>query len=65
MFELHPSYLDKDGKTEFVTLSIEEFQSLKEHLEDMEDLLDLRSAKREEGELPTLSLRAVKKELGI
>lgn len=46
--ELHPIYLEKDGRTEFVVLSIEEYQSLRDHLEDMEDLLDLRNAKAEE-----------------
>lgn len=30
--ELHPNYLEKDGRTEFVVLSIEESQSLRDHL---------------------------------
>ena len=48
-------------RAEFVVLSIEEYQSLREHLEDMEDLLDLRSAKAEEWNAPTVMLTEVKR----
>jgi PHD/YefM family antitoxin component YafN of YafNO toxin-antitoxin module len=61
MIEIHPNYIQKEGRTEFVVLSIEEFQSLREHIEDMEDLLDLRNAKVEEGNAPTVALDQVKR----
>lgn len=56
MIDIHPHYIEKNGRTEFVVLPIEEFQSLKEHLEDMEDLLDLRKAKEAEGKADTTPL---------
>jgi len=65
MNDLHPFYLEKNGKPEFVVLPIEEFETLRSYLEDLEDLLDLRQAKREEGDAPTISLEEVKSELGL
>ncbi|HUW62856.1 MAG TPA: type II toxin-antitoxin system Phd/YefM family antitoxin [Candidatus Bathyarchaeia archaeon] len=60
MIELHPNYIEKDGRTEFVVLTIEEFQFLRDHIEDMEDLLDLRNAKAEEADAPTVTLDQAK-----
>ncbi len=42
---LHPQIIEKDGKKEFVILPYEEFISIKEELENYEDLKDLREAK--------------------
>jgi hypothetical protein len=64
MTEIHPSYLEKNGRTEFVVLPIEEFQLLRDYLEDTEDLLDLRKAKEEEGNAPTTPLSELKQTLG-
>lgn len=62
---LHPEILSKNGKKEFVVLPYEVFLALQELLDDVEDLLELRAAKREvEGE-PLLSLADAKKELGL
>lgn len=63
MLELHPNYIEKNGHTEFVVLPIEEFQALRNQLEDLEDLLDLRNAKEEEGKAPTVPLAMIKKKL--
>ncbi|OHD60556.1 MAG: prevent-host-death family protein [Spirochaetes bacterium GWF1_49_6] len=60
MIALHPEYLEKNGKKEFAILSVEEFDELKSYIEDMEDLLDLRNAKEEEKDLPSISLSEVK-----
>jgi len=49
MMTLHPEMLIKDGNKQFAVLPYEEFVSLKERLEDMEDLLQLRKAKKAEG----------------
>lgn len=65
MIELHPEFLSKNGKKEFVILAYEEFIALQELLEDVENLLDLRQAKREEVSLPSVSLEAVKQRLGL
>ena len=66
MIELHPNVLkNKEGREEFVILPFEEFQALREFLEDAEDLMDLRAAKEKEAGAPTVSLSQAKKELGV
>lgn len=62
MLELHPSYIEKNGRTEFVVLAIEEYQALRGQIEDMEDLLDLRSAKEEQADAPTITLDQLKRD---
>ncbi len=62
---LHPEFPTKNGKKEFVVLTIEEFEALQEVLADAQDLLDLREAKEAEGDAPTLSLEEVKQQLGL
>ena len=49
MIELHPEILTKDGKREFVVLPYEEFEALREELEEVHEL---RAAKAEEGNAP-------------
>jgi PHD/YefM family antitoxin component YafN of YafNO toxin-antitoxin module len=63
MIELHPDYIKKNGRAEFVVLPVEEFQSLRDYLEDMEDLVDLRKAKEEQGGAATVSLHELKQTL--
>lgn len=53
----------KDGRAEFVVLSVEEFQALRDQLEDLVDLLDLRHAKEEEGGAPTVPLEEIEQHL--
>ena len=65
MIGLHPEILKKNGKKEFVILPYEEFEALQEMLADAEDLLDLLQAKRKEADQPTISLTALKVELGL
>lgn len=62
---LHPQFLSKNGKKEFVVLTYEEFQALEELLADIEDLMDLREAKQEEENMPGVPLEAVKQKLGL
>ena len=62
MMTLHPEILVKDGKKQFAVLPYEEFMSLKERLEDMEDLLQLRKAKKAEGRKRTVPLARVKRQ---
>lgn len=62
--KLHPEFLEKNGKKEFVVLTYEEFVALQEVLEDAQDLLTLRAAKAAKGDGPTLSLDELKAELG-
>ena len=65
MIMLHPEFLKKEGRKEFVVLPYEEFVALQELLEDAEDVLDLRTAKQEEKDKPSVSIEKVKKELGL
>jgi hypothetical protein len=45
MIQLHPEFLTKNGNREFAVLPYEEFIKIQELLEDLEDL---RQAKKEE-----------------
>lgn len=65
MIELHPEILKKNGKNEFVVLPYEEFEAIRALLEDAEDVLELRKARAEEGDAPTLGLDEVRRELGL
>lgn len=65
MMTLHPEILVKDGKKQFALLPYEEFMALKERLEDVEDLLQLRKAKKAEGRKRTVSLAHVKRQLDL
>lgn len=65
MVAIHPNILERDGQKAFVVLSYEEFLAVEEELEQYEDLKQLRDAKVEEANAPTLSLDAVKEELGL
>ncbi len=61
--KLHPEYLVKNGKKEFVVLTVEEFEKVKTALEDYEDLQGLRKAKQREKNSPSISLEQAKKEI--
>ena len=65
MIALHPNILERDGKKAFAVLPYEEFQKIREELDDYEDLKDLRTAKAEEGTVPVSLLRSVREELSI
>lgn len=65
MVALHPNILERDGEKAFVVLSYEEFLMVEEELQQFEDLKQLRDAKIEEANAPTMSLDGVKKELGL
>ena len=65
MIELHPEILKKNGKNEFVVLPYEEFAALQKLLDDYEDLVDLRNAKKEEFAEPSVPLEDVKREFGL
>ena len=62
---LHAEILKRDGKKQFAVLPYEEFFALHAHLADLEDLLDLRKAKRAESGKRSVPLADVKRRLGI
>lgn len=63
MIELHPEFLTRHGKPEFAVLPIEEFNCVKEYLDDMEDLLALRQAKAAEADAPTIGIDELRRRL--
>ncbi|MFH1108539.1 MAG: type II toxin-antitoxin system Phd/YefM family antitoxin [Planctomycetota bacterium] len=65
MIEFHPEFLKKDGKNEFVVLPYDEFLAIQDLLSDAEDLIELRQAKAEEGDAPTVSLAEVRRKFGL
>ena len=56
MLKIKPEYLSKDGRREFVVLSVEDFDKIKEALEDADDLRNLREAKRKNAKHPYFTL---------
>lgn len=65
MLELHPEILRKNGRNEFAVLPYEEYMALRELLDDVRDLLELRQAKEAEGDAPTIGLEELKRQLGL
>ena len=65
MLILHPEILKKNGRNEFVVLPYEEFVILQEMLDDAQDVLELRRAKQDEQDTPTIGLDDLKIELGL
>jgi hypothetical protein len=65
MLKLHPEILVKNGKKEFVVLPYEEFVALQERLVEVEDLLDLRKAKKTERKKKGITLKDLKRELEL
>lgn len=65
MIRLHPNFLERDGKKAFAVLPYEEFEKVREELEDYEDIKDLRTAKAQEGSALVTPLGSVREELDI
>ncbi|MBI3418293.1 MAG: type II toxin-antitoxin system prevent-host-death family antitoxin [Verrucomicrobia bacterium] len=65
MLEIHPEILSKNGKREFVVLPYEEFEAIREELEELEDLRQLDEAIAAEKNTPSIPWEEAKKRLGI
>ncbi|MEZ2251226.1 type II toxin-antitoxin system prevent-host-death family antitoxin [Microcoleus sp.] len=65
MIPLHPQFITKNGKKEFAVIPYEEFAALQALIADMEDLMNLRAAKEEDADRPSVPLAEVKKMLGL
>ena len=63
--DLHPQIMEKNGSNESVLLPYAEYVALREWMEDMEDLVELREAKRAEGNLLGRPLEEIARELGL
>ena len=62
---LHPEFLRKNGRNEFVVLPYEEFVALRERLEGAEDLFALRRAVADDPGGRGLTLVELKERLGL
>ena len=60
---LHPEFLTKNGRREFAVLPYREFVALQARFEDLEDLLELRKAKKAEGRKAGIPLDEVRRRL--
>ncbi|MEG4571344.1 type II toxin-antitoxin system prevent-host-death family antitoxin [Microcoleus sp. N3A4] len=65
MIQLHPEFITKNGKKEFAVIPYEEFEALQALIADIEDLMDLRAAKEEDADRPSVPLAEVKRMLGL
>ena len=65
MPQLHPQFITEGEATRFVVLPFNEWELLRELLEDARDLRELREAKEEDDDAPALSLDEVRAQLEI
>ena len=63
MLKVKPEYLSKGGKREFVILTVEDFDRMKEALEDAEDLRALREATLKNAKSPYYTPAEVERRL--
>jgi PHD/YefM family antitoxin component YafN of YafNO toxin-antitoxin module len=63
MLKVKPEYLSKHGRREFVVLTVEDFERMKEAIEDAEDLRTLRAAKRRNAKAPYYTVNEVQSRL--
>ena len=65
MLKVKPEYLSKHGKREFVVLTVEDFERMKEAIEDADDLRTLRDAKRRNAKAPYYNIEEVERRLRV
>lgn len=63
MVKVKPEYLSKNGKRQFVVLTIEDFDRMREALDDAQDLRDLRQATRSNAGKPYYTPAEVERRL--
>lgn len=61
--ELSPQIIKKNGKKEYVVLPYEDYIKIKKILEDHEDLIDLRKAKTETINEPSIPFNKVEEKI--
>jgi len=65
MRKLKPEFLKKNGKTEFVVLTREDYESFTQMIEDAQDVLLIRAARKRNGNSDGISLNELKTRLGM
>ena len=61
--ELNPQIIKKNGVNEFVVLPYNDYLKIQQALEDYEDLIDLRKAKTEKANEPSIPFEDIEKKL--
>ncbi|MDO8550874.1 MAG: type II toxin-antitoxin system Phd/YefM family antitoxin [Ignavibacteria bacterium] len=61
--ELKPQIIKKDDKNEYVVLTYKDYLKIQQALEDYQDLIDLRKAKAETINEPSIPFSDVKDEI--
>ncbi len=64
MTTLHPQYIKNNNTYDYVILPFDEYKKIEEMLEDYEDLIDLREAKKS-SQRDFVTLEDLKKSLDI
>ena len=62
--DLHPLFIEREGKKEYAVLPIDKFERLTTFIEDARDLFLLKQAKAED-DGTRISLEMIEEELGI
>jgi PHD/YefM family antitoxin component YafN of YafNO toxin-antitoxin module len=65
MRKLKPEFLKKNGKTEFVVLTREDYEAFQEMIEDAYDVRLVREARKRNGDDPGISSSEMKRRLGL
>jgi hypothetical protein len=65
MPKLKPEFLKKNGRTEFVVLTAEDYRALCEMIEDAQDVLSLRQARAANRGAPGIPLEQMMRKLGM
>lgn len=63
--QLHPQIIEREDGARVVELPYDEYVRLRDTVEDLEGLLELRRERDESADAPTRNLRDVAKELGL
>lgn len=65
MINLHPNFLEFEGRKAFVILPYDEYLEIEEQLQELEDIRVLRQAKTLEADAPTISLAEMRASYGL
>lgn len=63
--DLHPQFVERAGKREFVVLPYEEYLALRSELEDLEDALALNRAREENRGASSYTIDEVRESLDL
>jgi PHD/YefM family antitoxin component YafN of YafNO toxin-antitoxin module len=64
MRKLKPEFLKKNGRTEFVVLTFEDYEAMREMVEDARDLVLIREARSRNGAAKGITIQEMKRRLG-